>query len=700
MRSKKKRRPGVQVKKSAVRRYDDGGEVTNVSELLNALSRYSGRKMLIPTTDPESVPGSLQEVVMLPPAEVVTERGPGYDRSLGAVLGAVGDMNLRKATSLMTENLARTGGDLAAVYNLLGSEGVDKYLDVTQGVVDAQNRGFDAIKYLLYFTPMGNAAAATDILMDPEFGKDPLSVADGVALAASALTKRPLPGRGLNLRQGFRALKDQIRARRGKPTIVRDASGKPTITTTEPAVSVGPASGMGLASREAGLMEEIAAFEPNKRPLVRRRAGLPYGDSGVPYALRQQDITAGELAVEDVHIERLNEFMSPRGQSRFRNEIANDMTQLYHTFKGMSDADLQLYLKKGVNVQDFRNDLALMEKAIDPNTGQIDPNSQFIKDQAEMSRQRIEAVRLNTDGIPQERKPFDEMMQLYEKESAFNREIEALEGQLTPYEEIYNSATATAEEAEAALQKLVEIDDEIQEIKRQRAAVYMELEANKMNFYENASYNYPRNVLRYGAPYLTDPQSARNIVRHEWRHLIQMDPKIQGSGFRFINYKTAEDFLGLDATLDALDMRPLPSTQNPRLLDQFKADLRYFEHAGTRQDIKERTAFLSELVNELVESGYMQDAYTPITGQTIADYVKNVYEPRMSIKRQGDLPNSLDPESLRILEITEPTERNYRIMSNVINQLSALAGGVAVGASARGAEEEYQYGGKFRVLKK
>lgn len=190
----KSRRKGTQIKKKRIPKYNDGGRPTNVTELLDYLDRYQGQTM-IPTSDPYNLPVTQ---VNLPAAEVITDRSdPTY------------------VNAMVPERIARTEGDLAAVYRNLGSQGVTDYLDMTQGVVDAQNRGYEAIELPLYFTPFGTPALINRMLADGVDADDLPSIV--AAASSAAMRKMPSgPAVGGVLREGAEDVRNFFRRMMGK----------------------------------------------------------------------------------------------------------------------------------------------------------------------------------------------------------------------------------------------------------------------------------------------------------------------------------------------------------------------------------------------------------------------------------------------------------------------------------------------------
>jgi len=216
-----------------LRKYNDGGKV---GDLLNYLSNYdSSGQVQVPSTEFIS---PLQRVVNLPPAEIVTS----------------GDT---RVNSMLPERIAKTEGDLAAAYRNLGSQGVDDYLDMTQGVVDAQNKFFeDYIETPMMFFggPVGGQAAFLNhVLANPEEYNvdDPegqLNLATALLTAGRAKAPQPVT---IAERFAMQGVKDKVREgfRKIFPR-------KPEITRGPVDPTRAPGSGMGAAAAEEAFLAE------------------------------------------------------------------------------------------------------------------------------------------------------------------------------------------------------------------------------------------------------------------------------------------------------------------------------------------------------------------------------------------------------------------------------------------------------------
>lgn len=253
MKHRKKKSPGAYLKKRKVKKYQEGGKQPGVKDLLSYLEGFDpSRRMQVPTSDAFDIPVAQ---VNIPAAEVVTE---GTETLVNAML---------------PERLAKTEGDLAAVYKQLGSEGVDKYLDMTQGVADAQNEAFEAIRPFLYLTPMGTPAFLSDITQHPErynpqSPEGALNLAGALATFGRARAPQPVT---IAERYAMQGLKDKVREKfrqifPRKPEVVPDYR-----------VPQGPPSQSGMfnAMGQAAVEAELIGGEAS----VLGQRGLPSGAS-------------------------------------------------------------------------------------------------------------------------------------------------------------------------------------------------------------------------------------------------------------------------------------------------------------------------------------------------------------------------------------------------------------------------------------
>lgn len=259
----KSRRKGTQIKKKRIPKYNDGGRPTNVTELLDYLDRYQGQTM-VPTSDPYNLPVAQ---VNLPAAEVITDRSdPTY------------------VNAMLPERIARTEGDLAAVYRNLGSQGVTDYLDMTQGVVDAQNRGYEAIELPLYFTPFGTPALINRMLADGVDADDLPSIV--AAASSAAMRKMPSgPAVGGVLRQGAEDVRNFFRRMMGK----------------DPKYTARTSDIVGQPGRMASEMERFASgLTPEgagRMDMLRRRPSSSGIFSAAEEAAAEAEILTGEASV-------------------------------------------------------------------------------------------------------------------------------------------------------------------------------------------------------------------------------------------------------------------------------------------------------------------------------------------------------------------------------------------------------------------
>ena len=109
-------------------------------------------------------------------------------------------------------------------------------------------------------------------------------------------------------------------------------------------------------------------------------------------------------------------------------------------------------------------------------------------------------------------------------------------------------------------------------------------------------------------------------------------------------------------------------------------DLRYFDVAGRRGDRLERSAFLAELRESMVQKEAMGDSYDFVTPDMIGDFVKNQ-------TKKGEL------RIVDLFDFNNPEVR--KIVADAMNKLPVVAAGAAAGGT-----QDFKYGGKIKIKKK
>lgn len=258
MKSKSKRK-GTHLKKRRVSKYKEGGRPQDVQELLSYLNTYQGGNAMVPT-DPYDLPVAQ---VNLPEAEVVTDGSvPAYSPNV-------------------PEQIARTEGDLAAVYQNLGSQGVTDYLDMTGGVIDAQNKFYqDYMELPLMLSAMGNPAMMNMLLRE---GVDTDDLPSLVATAGSAaMRKMPSgPAVGGVLRQGAEDVKNFFRRMMGK----------------DPKITARTSDIVGQQGRFASEVDRLASGLSREGQARMQPPSMSGMYDAAEAAAREAEILAGEEAV-------------------------------------------------------------------------------------------------------------------------------------------------------------------------------------------------------------------------------------------------------------------------------------------------------------------------------------------------------------------------------------------------------------------
>ena len=192
----------------------------------------------------------------------------------------------------------------------------------------------------------------------------------------------------------------------------------------------------------------------------------------------------------------------------------------------------------------------------------------------------------------------------------------------------------------------------------------------------------PENIVEIAGRDLIDPFEAYRVTAHEFQHLLQrpsvlaIDPAtggqkgIMAQSFRYGVRPT--DLLKIENDLGGL----LKFSKVP----DKDIDLAYFTHAGRRGNPTERTAFLAELRESMVQKGAMEGSYDFVSPDMIDDFVKNQ-------TKKGDL------RIVDLFDFNNPEVR--KIVADAMNKLPVVAAGAAAGGT-----QDFKYGGKIKIKKK
>lgn len=174
----------------------------------------------------------------------------------------------------------------------------------------------------------------------------------------------------------------------------------------------------------------------------------------------------------------------------------------------------------------------------------------------------------------------------------------------------------------------------------------------------------------------TFPQSyVKKATRHEIEHAVQ----------DAFSATSKENITEIDKSLENLELRYTPSQiekKDPGVKEDINILPSKFYDALSNQKVatdyfafgskgQEKSAFLGELQQYLVDEGFVFHPYDKIT----PDMIEDAY----FYARNDDLG---DGKFLRIFNIMKPTENNYKLIADNLNKMLALLPAAAIGASA------------------
>ncbi|MEL0119544.1 MAG: hypothetical protein VXB01_11450, partial [Opitutae bacterium] len=186
---------------------------------------------------------------------------------------------------------------------------------------------------------------------------------------------------------------------------------------------------------------------------------------------------------------------------------------------------------------------------------------------------------------------------------------------------------------------------------------------------------------------------ARVATGHEVQHALQ-DMPLSPAYLPDLAPQTTE----VDRILNDL---VLIDRQNPAILsdptDQVWDDLAYFQQQKAGR-LSEKSPFLSEMREDMLDRGYISDRYQTIGNDILDRYLNDYYG------RLGSAARSTDPgnQNIRILEIMDSNTGPYNrgVLRDALNKMLVGVPVVGAGASALSSDEnQYGKGGKFKLRK-
>ena len=429
----------------------------------------------------------------------------------------------------------------------------------------------------------------------------------------------------------------------------------------------------------------------------------------------------------DQHIARQQEFLTdPVLQQRQRERIAEQTQAFYDDFMASqrktnpnaSFQEIQRQLRStgpdpsgydmGAAIAD---DLLRIQGAMV--NGKVDPNSLLITEGLQKVNQRVQQTRLTYENLGGRRQPLDA-----NQIAARQRTIADKKKEIRRLEQQYRREKA--QQFGDPDQTRMQRDALEQEINVLQA----EVEASTTGFLDpNAHYDYYNKEIYLGGQRIIDPQTGRIVREHEFEHALQRFPDDLLKS-PLTQSHLMEEFDQVAARLGEMVPRKINvRTTGFDETDKFDDALKYFErtkggdplptnHPGSLltpggvypDRVIERTPMLAELKQDMIDKGVIAARSTEVTESDILRFLDEFYSPEKS-RKFADQAIMSDPTSLRILELFDPAAKNARgvsnarIMAEEMNRLSAVILGTG-SITAAGAASSYKHGGKFKILKK
>lgn len=193
-----------------------------------------------------------------------------------------------------------------------------------------------------------------------------------------------------------------------------------------------------------------------------------------------------------------------------------------------------------------------------------------------------------------------------------------------------------------------------------------------------------------------DPLDLKQTIEHEISHLLQAGSKTSLDK-ELSRLKLIEDdlFSDLPLTFNPGKTGWLDFINSPEYLENSKQYFK-FEAEG-----REKLAMVSELRQDLLDRGIIKDMYDKITPQMLEKHFDKYISKGTGKKT---IP-------LRVYDIMEDDESNFKLLANVLNKLPAavpiaIGVGTAVGAGMQGTEQrqlgqtgpyQFQFGGAMEL---
>lgn len=407
----------------------------------------------------------------------------------------------------------------------------------------------------------------------------------------------------------------------------------------------------------------------------------------------EQQLKEGKRAAGDEMTRRQVEVLyTEEGQRRLRQQIADDLT-LFATNRGMLGPTYSgdfLVQRSQQKVLDAMSD------------GVLDPNSPLVTKELEKALAKIESAIYSPSDVPYFRNavgvPIEDLMALDARLAEISPRLEEIsKREAVIYDKLdqmdKTGANVFSPEYKKLTDELDALDAEVGPLIDERRVIKEQLKKETDVLETGASYNYDTNQITIGSEFYVDPQFAREIVGHEFRHLLQMAPKSRSEIFYSLPLQARRAFSKVDQDLGKLDLVNISELKGltPEQITGLNQAKDYFLRGPQRSPAPiERTAMLDELRTAMVYSNVIPDRYATITAADVAD-MRKLYGAQypMSERAAANAPQ-------RIIELSKDTEANNQLLADIMNRLPIIAFGAAGAAAA----QEYGYGGKYKIKKK
>jgi hypothetical protein len=186
---------------------------------------------------------------------------------------------------------------------------------------------------------------------------------------------------------------------------------------------------------------------------------------------------------------------------------------------------------------------------------------------------------------------------------------------------------------------------------------------------------------------------TKKITRHELEHAVQRvlnrpteviqrafrpDEIVSQGGLTEIDDILSDlDFVGTPSETfvgKPMSTVPIEMPSAEKLFSDPQRNLDYFVHGSSG---KEKSAFLGEVQQSMLEDGIIDDVYENITPEK----VKEAYNAYMKNPAK-------DKYKLRLFEIIKPTDQNFGKLSKGLNKMLSLAVPVTIGVGAASYEKK------------